>query len=89
MKDVVISLGRADSDGGFQGFCRSGSAVKPGGELCCMAQSGAPIDEVLMGWYFAGVGQAPTALAFWVDYHAVPATTLNKMRVRMKAMIGI
>ena len=84
MHNVVITGAARTAMGGFQGVFADVDAPTLGGAAIAAAvsQSGAVIDEVLMGCVLpAGQGQAPARQAAFLGGlgEAVPATTLNKM----------
>jgi acetyl-CoA C-acetyltransferase len=84
MHKVVITGATRTALGGFQGVFADVDAPTLGGAAIAAAvsQSGAVIDEVLMGCVLpAGQGQAPARQAAFLGGlgEAVPATTLNKM----------
>jgi acetyl-CoA C-acetyltransferase len=84
MEKVVITGAARTAMGGFQGVFADVDAATLGGAAikAAVAQSGAAIDEVLMGCVLpAGQGQAPARQAAFLGGlgEGVPATTLNKM----------
>ena len=84
MQNVVITGAARTAMGGFQGVFTDVDAPTLGGAAIAAAvqQSGATIDEVLMGCVLpAGQGQAPARQAAFLGglEDSVPATTLNKM----------
>ena len=84
MHKVVITGAARTAMGGFQGDFASVDAPTLGGAAiqAAVAQSGAEVDEVLMGCVLpAGQGQAPARQAAFLGglSEAVPSTTLNKM----------
>lgn len=84
MPKVVITGAARTAMGGFQGVFADVDAPTLGGAAikAAVSQSGAAIDEVLMGCVLpAGLGQAPARQAAFLGGlgEAIPATTLNKM----------
>ncbi|MBB5720643.1 acetyl-CoA C-acetyltransferase [Loktanella ponticola] len=84
MENVVITGAARTAMGGFQGVFAEVAAPTLGAAAikAAVSQSGASIDEVLMGCVLpAGLGQAPARQAAFLAGLAenVPATTLNKM----------
>ena len=84
MGNVVITGAARTAMGGFQGVFSEVDAPTLGGAAikAAVLQSGAVIDEVLMGCVLpAGLGQAPARQAAFLGGLGdnVPATTLNKM----------